>query len=410
MRTLGDFFKYVLAIGAALLLWAPLDGAQANRFRVLHSFADDGHQPFLPRGGLIADGAGNLYGASEYGGEAITANCVGGCGTVFELTGGEAIVLHSFTGGSDGAVPLAGLAADATGNLYGATYAGGTGTCDGGCGIVFKVAPDGTETVLHSFQSGSDGARSIAGLIVDEAGNVYGTSLYGGGTAGTYCPEGCGTVFKVAPDGTETILHAFAGYPSDGAESESGLLADEAGNFYGMTVVGGAYEGGTIFKLTPDGTETVLHSFRKRDGKNPVGSLIADEAGNLYGTAQNGGTGRACDGGCGTVFKLAPDGTFTVLHSFRGGNRDGSVPYSGLLADEAGNLYGTTVLGGRSDFGVVFKLAPDGTQSVLHSFAGGQSDGQYGDTNLILDQRGYLYGTTAQGGTNDLGIVYKVQE
>jgi uncharacterized repeat protein (TIGR03803 family) len=264
--------------------------------------------------------------------------------------------------------------------------------------------------VLHSFQSGSDGARSIASLIADQAGNVYGTSLYGGGTAGMYCPEGCGTIFKVAPDGTETILHAFAGYPSDGAESESGLLADEAGNFYGMTTTGGQYGAGTIFKLAPDGTETVLHSFRTHDGKNPQGALIADQAGNLYGTAQNGGTGRACDGGCGTAFKLAPDGTFTVLHSFRGGNRDGATPLTSLLADQAGNLYGTAVSGGRSNFGVVFKLTADGTSTVLHSFAGGQGDGQNPDTNLIADQRGYLYGTTAQGGTNDLGVVYKVQE
>src|ERR1700730_2392125 len=228
-----------------------------------------------------------------------------------------------------------------------------------------------TETVLHSF-AGSDGSIPAAALIADSSGNLYGTTFYGG--------AGCGGVVKLSPGakvspGTETVLHSFTS--SDGENPEAGLIADRAGNLYGTTVnggpsgsgCGGSSGNGVVFKLSPIGTETMLHSFTGgTDGANPVdiGSLIADRAGNLYGTTQNGGASNL-----GTVVKLYPGGIETVLHSFAGGT-DGANPFAGLIADSSGNLYGTTTGGGASGGGVVFKLSPGGIETVLYSFTGGR--------------------------------------
>ena len=295
---------------------------------------------------------------------------------------------------------LAGLIFDAAGNLYGTTEGGGAS----GGGTVFKLAPnqDGswTESVLHSF-NGSDGSGPFAGLIFDAAGNLYGTTYYGG--AFRY-----GNVFKLAPnqDGswTESVLHSFNG--SDGSGPEAGLIFDAAGNLYGTTVGGGASGYGTVFKLAPnqDGnwTESVLHSFNGSDGANPLASLIFDAAGNLYGTTYGGASGY------GTVFKLAPnqDGSWTesVLHSFNGS--DGSDPEAGLIFDAAGNLYGTTEHGGASDDGTVFKLAPNQngswTESVLHRFLA------TGAAGLIFDAAGNLYGTASSGGPANGGVAFKL--
>ena len=220
-----------------------------------------------------------------------------------------------------------------------------------------------SETVLYSFAgSPSDGANPLAGLIADRAGNLYGTTGFGGSSD-------FGVVFKLAPNGTETVLHFFAGGPSDGRTPffSGGLIVDPAGNLYGTTFGGGASDFGVVFMLAPNGTETMLHSFAgsPTDGASPQAGLIIDGAGNLYGTTANGGASDF-----GVVFKLAPNGTETVLHSFAGGPSDGAGPVAGLIADSAGNLYGTTSGGGASGFGVVFKLAPDGTYTVLHTFAG----------------------------------------
>lgn len=272
---------------------------------------------------------------------------------------------------------------------------------------------------LHRFTGGDDGGSPSSGLLLDAAGNVYGTTVKGGTTT-------AGVVFKLTPnpDGswTESTLYTFCSLTNcgDGSNPMSGLIFDAAGSLYGTTTEGGANGGGTIFKLTPnrDGSwaESVLYSFCSGncdDGRAPFGSLIFDQEGNLYGTTQYAGP----DGG-GTVFELTPnpDGSWkeSALHGF--GGKDGAGPYAGVIFDAAGNLYGTTYLGGSNDLGVVFELSPnsDGSwnEKLLHSFAGG-SDGVYPFGGLVFDQLGNLYGTTQNGGNNQCfqmgcGVVFEL--
>ena len=316
--------------------------------------------------------------------------------------------LYKFKNGSDGATPYAGLISDDAGNLYGTTNIGGAGSCEfGGCGTVYKLAPNGTETILYPFVDGNDGAEPVGGLIADGSGNLYGTAEIGGAYEN-------GTVFRIAPDGSETTLYAFQG-GSDGYNPQSTPLMDGNGNLFGTTPSGGSFNGsdcsaqgcGTVFELEPDGTKITLYTFQGgNDGWSPTGELIADGSGNLYGTTMEGGNGGATcqlgSYGCGTVFEIAPDGTETQLYAFKGGNNDGYAPRAGLVADSAGNLYGTTEAGGScswssSGCGIVFKLAPDRTETVLYKFKGGK-DGSLPFSNLILDKSGNLYGTTSWGG------------
>jgi uncharacterized repeat protein (TIGR03803 family) len=240
---------------------------------------------------------------------------------------------------------------------------------------LFKLTPSGTETVLHSFTAGSDGANPVAGLIADGNGNLYGTTSIGGG--GSVCGAGCGVVFRVSPSGTETVLYSFMG-GSDGISPTAGLIADSSGgNLYGTIEYGGHFSaetcllpflcyfinGGTVFKLSPGGTETVLHNFGGgSDGIFPAAGLIADSSGNFYGTTYLGGAP-----GYGTVFKIAPGGTETVLYSFCSlpSCSDGAIPVAGLIADSSGNLYGTTEVGGASNDGVVFELTGTGFVPVI---------------------------------------------
>jgi uncharacterized repeat protein (TIGR03803 family) len=324
--------------------------------------------------------------------------------------------LHVFYG-PDGDQPRGNLLLDDQGNLYGTTNYGGAHHK----GTVYKLAPDGTETVLHSFIGhAQDGEYpSSSGLVADAAGNLYGTTAYGGLINPTYCdPRGCGTVFKVAPDGTESIIHFFVPHSADGLEPMSGLSIDISGNLYGTA-------GDVVFKIAPDGTETILHTFGgSGDGLGPVGHLAHDDEGNIYGATQYGGV--ICESTnvtCGTVFKIAPDGTESVLYAFKGaygdGNKDGDQPLGGVIRDGAGNLYGTTWLGGgltclgdQDGCGTVFKVAPDGTETILHAFAGG-ADGTYPRTPLLLNNVGGVWGTTVQGGRvscsqSGCGTIFKV--
>ncbi len=204
---------------------------------------------------------------------------------------------------------------------------------------------------------------------VSKSGSLYGTTYWGGSGS-------AGDVFKLAPDGHKTLLYAFTG-GSDGRDPNAGVIADKAGNLYGTTIGGGAHKKGVVFKLTKSAgyAETVLHSFgsSESDGVQPDAGLMLDSAGNLYGTTIVGGTGNCSAGGCGTVYKLTPEGVETVLYNLKGGS-DGSYPYAGVIEDRDGNFYGTAYTGGANDNGVVFKLAPDGTETVLYGFTGG-SDG-----------------------------------
>jgi uncharacterized repeat protein (TIGR03803 family) len=389
---------------------------------VLYSFCsqfdcDDG---FIPSG-LIRDSDGNLYGANYSGGSGYEV------GNVFRLGADGAYgALYVFgVKRRNGNSPSSDLVRDKAGNLYGTTAYGGTGydVCYMvGCGTIYKVAPDGTETVLHRFKF-SDGAfyGTDGGTpIFDGAGNLYGTTVHGGNQG---CYEGCGIVYKLTPTGKLKVLHAFN--ESDGYFPGGPLIADASGNLYGVTAAGGDStncEGvacGTVFELAADGTFTLLHSFQESDGFEPFGPLVRDAAGNLFGIAIGGGD-NSCgsDGdGCGAVFKLAPDGTLTVLHSFTGGS-DGGFPVDGLVGDGSGNLYGMTASGGIGDCvdgtlvgcGVVFKFASDGTETVLYSFDDNNNGGYYPSYGpLLLDKRGNLYGTTFYGGANGYGTIFKVQ-
>ena len=370
-----------------LLVVTPLAEAQVHRtFTLLYSFKGDtdGAQPHAS---LLRDADGNFYGTTEGGGPLK-------CGTVFKLdTTGAETVLYTFTGKpADGSLPMAGLIRDPAGNLYGTTFYGGASDF----GTVFKLDTTGTETILHSFTGGTDGANPGAGLVRDGAGNLYGTTFYGG-------ESGFGTVYKLDRNGAETVLHSFAGSPLDGQEPTAGLIRDAAGNFYGTTITGGASNLGTVYKLDTTGKETVLYSFTGRpDGKFPWAGLVRDAAGNFYGTTLYGGASDF-----GTVYKLDTSGTETVLHSFTG-HPDGRLPYAGLLRDAAGNLYSTASQGGASRYGTVFRLDTTGNFIILHSFAFGATDGITPMGGLIRDTAGNLYGTTLQGGAFGVGTVFKL--
>lgn len=306
-------------------------------------------------------------------------------------------VLHTFTNSPDGGYPLSGLLRDTQGNLYGTTSAGGntSAACSNNyCGVVFKIDSAGNETVLYSFNGQPDGSNPQAGLIQDATGNLYGTTCGGGAT-------GNGTVFKVDSSGNETVLYSFGGQP-DGSCPQAGLVLDAAGDLYGTTRSGGTANDGTIFKLDTSGKEIVLNSFTgQADGKFPQ-DLLRDSAGNFYGTANSGGLVN-CKGphgatiGCGTIFKLDTTGTFTLLYSFQGAGstRDGGLPLGRLVADAAGNLYGTTENGGSGSWGTVFKFDTTGAETVLQSFSGPDGDGSLPTAGLVIDASGNLYGTTS---------------
>jgi len=374
--------------------------------QVLHAF--NGRDGVHPNGGVIFDAAGNLYGTTLGGGRG--HSCLG-CGTVFKLAPGAngkwtRTVLHSFNG-KDGFNPFAGVILDPAGNLYGTTWIGGRSKspCDSNCGVVFKLSPGAngnwTETVLHYF-NGADGANPYAGLIFDAAGNLYGTTWMGGTKS---C--GCGTVFKLSLGAngkwTETVLHSFNG--KDGANPYAGVIFDAAGNLYGTTFSTTDGES-TVFKLTQDAkgkwTHTVLHTFNGKDGAYLYAGVVFDAEENLYGATDGGGAYSD-----GTVFKLAPGAngkwTETVLHDFN--RMDGANPDAGVVFDAVGNLYGTTFGGGKSNScvncGTVFKLSPgaNGKWTETVLHSFNGRDGQ-GPlfSNLIFDTAGNLYGTTVYGG------------
>jgi uncharacterized repeat protein (TIGR03803 family) len=386
-----------------LLPFATKCWAQAPSYSVLYSFQCGPNDGEYPNGNLIADSGGNLYGTTMSGGAFEQ-------GTAYELSAdGTETVLHSFAGPpADGTYPQAGLVRDAAGNLYGTTVYGGS--FGDGDGTVFEVSASGEETVLYNFGGFlTDGVFPEAGLVRDDAGNLYGTASVGGAFRD-------GTVFRVSSAGKETVLLSFDG--SDGWGPGGGLVRDSAGNLYGTTIEGGESgcpDGcGTVFVLEKTGQEKVLYGFSgpPADGSNPSGNLLRDTEGNLYGATAYGGRGPSCisELGCGTVFKVTPSGEETVLYSFSGG-ADGGVPPGGLIEDSKGNLYGTAGIGGDLTCGfvgcgVVFELSSTGKEKVLHTFTGPPSDGN-GPGALLLSGNAF-YGTTGEGGAYNCGTVFKI--
>jgi uncharacterized repeat protein (TIGR03803 family) len=349
--------------------------------------------------GVVRDAAGNLYGATLQGGN--TGGVCGqfGCGTVFKVdTTGTLTVLYKFTGGSDGQSHGGGLVLDTLGNLYGSSSAG-----------TFKLDTSATLTLLHSGGPSSE-------LVLDAAGNLYGVQQFGGFTGSPCGTSGCGIVFKIDTANTYSVLYSFIGQP-DGAYPGAGLILDAAGNLYGTTKGGGAANHGTVFKLDTSSKETVLYSFTGApDGDTPEAALTL-AAGNLYGTTYSGGLLDCFESAqttppsnkkiyCGVVFKVDTTGMETVLHAFKG-IPDGALPRASLVLDPAGNFYGTTSEGGSNGFfgceifppvqstgcGSIFKIDSTGTLSVLYSFSGGV-DGAYPIADLALDGTGNLYGTS----------------
>jgi len=376
--------------------------AHAQTYRVIYNFTN-GHDGANPEAGLTIDRGGNLYGTTNAGGV--------GYGGVFRLARNNSSwilsPLHSFAGGMDGAGTYSRVVSGLDGSLYGVTY----GT-DGGSGTVFRLQPPlaacktalcpWTETVLYRFTGGSDGANPEGDLTFDQGGNIYGATLAGG--------SGYGVVYELTPSSggwTQRVLHSFT-QGLDGVFPAAGVVFDQAGNLYGTTAYGNPHGLGlgVVYQLTPSGSgwnENFLYAFTGgNDGGVPLAGLILDTAGNLYGATSEHGTGNG-----GTAFELtAANGgwSFGLLYSFAG-----CGPEASLTFDQAGNLYGTTLCGGANGQGAVFRLTPSNgiwTYTSLHDFAG--PDGAFPVSNVVFDANGNLYGTASEGGADGYGVVFQI--
>lgn len=418
MQNQSAFHQRQVRGALAGLLWAAAaigaPSAQAQTYTVMHRFEGATKDGENPEAALVKDTSGNFYGTTVNGPSCSPTPCTASSGMLFELTAaGVETVLHRFTGNPDGAFPFAGLIRNSANNAYGTTSEGGTSNM----GVVFELTVSG-EKVLHSFTGPpADGAFPYAGLVQDPSGNLYGATSAGGAS-------NSGVVFELNTAGKETILYNFTG-GADGGFPYGGLVRNSAGNLYGTTSAGGVFAGncfptgcGVVFMVDPAGHETVLYRFTgSPDGAFPYAELIPDAAGNLYGTTYNGGSG-ACTNGCGAVFEIDKAGAETVLHSFLGYPHDGAFPFAGLARDSTGNLYGTTSYGGASDNGAIFELNTSNTETLLYSFTGG-TDGAVPRAGLVLDATGNLYGTTYVGGlsgvscggtqSDSCGVVFKIK-
>jgi uncharacterized repeat protein (TIGR03803 family) len=310
-------------------------------------------------------------------------------------------IVYTFKGGEDGDGPNTRLIEDADGNFYGTTQNGGGTGCDGfGCGVIFKLAPGGTETVLHRFQQGPEGTNAIGHLERDKFGNLYGITLQGGDVEA--CNGfGCGVVFKLAPDGTWTVLHAFTG-GADGADARAVVL-DKKGDLYGT-----AYSGGTvcqaafplgcglIWKVAKNGTFSVLHAFTGGDGERSPYGIRLDRDGNLYGVNSFDGDDTGAINA--HVFKLTPEGAYSVI--------GGGYGVADALYDKQGRLYVTTAAGGdtRCNCGQILMGV-----TALHVFGRGGARSQFPITPMTLGDDGWIWGTTAFGGHGNHGVVYKAK-
>lgn len=413
---LAAVIRGTLTLAMLSVLLVAARPAQAQTETVLYNFcsqADCADGARVVNEGSLTSYGDNFYGLTQYGGAF-------GAGAVFELSpngsgGWNESVLYSFTGGVDGNEGYSSVIFDSAGNLYGTTFYGGAN----GAGVVFELSPAGgiwTETVLYSFcsqASCADGEYPVTNLIVDKAGNLYGVTLLGGSA-------GYGTVFELSPSDsgwTETVIYSPGS--TSGYGINAGLNMDAAGNLYGATFT-------TVFELSADGsggwTPSVIHTFTgaPKDGYGAASTPVFDKAGNLYGVTLWGGAYGPCTAGfgCGTVYKLTPvmkgkkKGTWTekIIRSFKGGTKDADQPL-GLVLDGAGNIYGGSYFGGKSGDGIVYELvAPADTgeykEKVLWSFNG--VDGAMVFGNLTLDSAGNIYGATGNGGSSGNGVVFEV--
>jgi uncharacterized repeat protein (TIGR03803 family) len=354
--------------------------------------------------GLTRDSSGNIYATADASND---AGVKYPHGAVFKVdTGNKVTLLYQFHGATVlsgiapplawGLGPNAGVVLDSAGNLYGTTPFQGT------AGIVYEIEAGGRVKRLYDFQPAVGGSEPTSYLTLDAAGNLYGTTASGGG------PADAGVVFKLSPTGKETILHTFKGGSSDGTSPAGRTVLDHAGSLYGTTFRGGTNDQGVVYKLSATGQETVLHSFTGgADGGLPIG-LAIDSAGNLYGTTEFGGAGSQTGLQEGVVFKLDAAGTFSVLYAFTGLS-EGGVPNGGVTLDSGGNLYGTTFYGGIGNpgAGVVFKIDTSGTYSVLHAFSA-STDGGFPTSSVTVDGAGNLYGACPSYGPRGGGTVFKL--
>lgn len=409
MPSLLRAHRILVVLGPLAILSAFLGAtANASTVKVIYSFAGGNDGEYTDTE-LVMDPAGNLYGTSVQGGASSS-------GTVFQVTtAGVHTVLYSFTGGTDGGEPYKGVTLDAQGNLYGTTVTGGGGSCEGGCGVVYKLANAGggvwNFSVIYTFTGGNDGIEPGAPLAIDTAGNLYGMTSLGGSL-------GFGTVYRLSPGAsgwTLKVIHTFTG-GSDGLGGSAGrMIFDSLGHVFATSTVGGTSGNGVAFQLTPTSTGewlyTALYNFKgSPDGSFPYGGLLRDTAGHLFGTTYYAGAHDF-----GTVYELVrQNGTWTerVLYSFKGGT-DGDSPISTLVADSAGNLYGTTSDGGATtcNCGTIFKLSRNATggwtETVVYRFPGTPGAG-FAYNGLISDLKGHFYGATVHGGTTNDGAIYKL--
>jgi uncharacterized repeat protein (TIGR03803 family) len=390
------FFAFFFSLLTVFLFLASLSQpAESQTYKVIYNFTGEGDDGASPYGGPILDASGNLYGTTYAGGKF-------GAGNVYKLSpvgsSWKYSTLYSFTGELDGDGPGFGTLAIYKAVLFGTTEGGGY------LGTAFKVGQSENgwrEDVVHSFGQGTDGNEPVGGVVIDKAGNAYGTTLLGGA-------YGNGAVYQVTQSGVERVIYSFTG-GSDAVNPAAAVTLDAEGNLYGTSSFGGAYGDGAVYKLSPSGSrwkETVLYSFRDlNDGQNPVGGLVLDKAGNLYGGTFDGGAN-----GGGTVYELSPSGGKwkpSILYSFSGGY---GGPYNKLILDAEGNLYGATNGEGANGFGMVFKLTPshgDWRFTDLYDFLGSSDGGDpYG--SLAIDTHGNIFGTTNIGGSDNQGVVFEI--
>lgn len=391
---------------AAIMIALPNAALAAQTDKVLYAFKGTGQgDGASPYGGVI-DKAHNFYGVTLFGG----GSC--DCGTVYKLApDGTETVLHIFAGGSDGSYPYEDrLVLDGSGNLYGTAEIGGGSGCGGsGCGVIFKIASDGTETILYPFTGGTDGGDPVSGLTVDASGNLYGT------TSG-YGAHRKGTVYEFTTGGVLTTLYAFCALANctDGATPDATPTLDNAGDVYGTTVLGGTDGKGTVWKLTSGGAESVLYSFCSQqncaDGASPTGGVSLYQKTYVVGVTPYGGS-TACSQGCGVGFEVNTSGGEAGAYPFCSQTNcaDGSLPHATPIIGTDGTLYGAATGGGRYGYGVIYKFTVAGKLGVLYNFAGGVGgpDGAAPYGSLYMDKKGRIYGTTVDGGSGD-GTVFKL--